>query len=161
MRGSNGIGTGSPLQKFAQQRYSPRQNRAAETWYPRAITFLSKLQLIGGGPDWASKCVQVKITGHMGIRLVIMARGQGLWPSGLGALPRTGGWGYGPYHRVRAQGPQGLGTLYHKIYIYIYIYKQRPYVGKHEILLSGTFYAKRIEIFSSATSEIKIGRAHV
>ena len=28
-------------------------------------------------------------------------------------------------------------------------------MGKHEILLSGAFYAKRIEIFSSATLKIR------
>ena len=39
--------------------------------------------------------------------------------------------------------------------IYIYIYKQRPYKGKHKILSSGTFYTKIIEISSSVTLEIK------
>jgi len=41
------------------------------------------------------------------------------------------------------------------IYIYIYIYKQRPHVGKHEVLPSGAFFVKRIGIFSNATSKIK------
>ena len=38
--------------------------------------------------------------------------------------------------------------------IYIYIYKQRSHVEKYEVIPSDAFYAKRIEIFSNATSEI-------
>ena len=44
------------------------------------------------------------------------------------------------------------GEIY--IYIYIYIYKQRSHVEKYEVIPSDAFYAKRIEIFSNATSEI-------
>ena len=39
--------------------------------------------------------------------------------------------------------------------IYIYIYMQRPHMGMYEVLPSGAFFAKRIEIFSSATSKIR------
>ena len=38
---------------------------------------------------------------------------------------------------------------------YIYIYKQRLHVKKYEVLPSGAFYAKRIEIFLCDTSEIR------
>ena len=42
------------------------------------------------------------------------------------------------------------------IYIYIFIYKvETSYGKKYEVLLSDTFLAKRIEIFSSATLEIR------
>ena len=41
-----------------------------------------------------------------------------------------------------------------EIYIYIYIYKQRSHVEKYEVIPSDAFYAKRIEIFLNATSEI-------
>ena len=100
--GSNGIETGSYLQKAVQQQYSLRQYWAIETWYPQAITFLSKMQLIGKGPDCASRCVRVKITGLMGIGSCIVARG-------LGHCLVQGNLGYGPYHRAKVQGPKGLG----------------------------------------------------
>ena len=100
--GSNGIGTGSYLQKAVQQRYSLRQYWAIETWYPRAITFLSKMQLIGRGPNCASMCVRLKITGSMGIGSCIVAQG-------LGPYLVQGNLGYGQYHRVKVQGPKGLG----------------------------------------------------
>ena len=115
--GSNNIGIGSHLQKTIRQRYSLRQYWAAKTWNPRAITFSSKIQLIGRDPNCASRCVQVKVTGSMGIGSCIVARGLGPWPGGPGALPRTRGWGYGPYHRARVQGPKGLGTPYRTIMI--------------------------------------------
>ena len=33
--------------------------------------------------------------------------------------------------------------------------KQRPHTVNHKVLLSGAFYVKRIEIFSSATLKIR------
>ena len=39
--------------------------------------------------------------------------------------------------------------------ILLYIYMQRPHVGKYKILPNDAFYIKKIEIFSSITLEIK------
>ena len=57
-------------------------------------------------------------------------------------------------NQINIYSSQKINSINH-LYIYIYIYKQRPHVGKYEILLSDAFYAKRIEIFSSAISKIR------
>ena len=118
----NGIESGSCLQKAIRQRYSPKQYRAFETWYFRAITLLTKLELIGKDSlltfktEWSrfSFWVQIRPQGvprsrsqvHRGKGQVLCHKAGPQVPLGLGPCPIQG-----VGVMVRTTRPTELGAL--------------------------------------------------